>query len=144
MGTGFPSGRVAVAGPAVKLTDCAAAAAVPRRRTAAPHTAVLIMALRELKCISCSPRLLGFIDYEFPGIDQHHHQHSAGKYVVGGDLALIVRVPHEGKAALAGWIGLRTGRRNESIGADRASGGIIAQVGTAAEPRAVGQNEGIR
>src|SRR4051794_16860544 len=143
MGTTFPSGKVAVAGPAVKLTDCAVAAPVPRRRTAAPHSAVLIIALRELICVSVL-LLLGFIDYEFPGINQHHHQHSARKYVVGGDLALIVRVPHEGKAALAGRIGLRSGRRNESIGADRASGGIIAQVGTAAEPRAVGQNEGIR
>src|ERR1700722_12376079 len=38
--------------------------------------------------------LIVFVDHEFPGIDQHHHQHSAGEHIVRCDFALVVRVPH--------------------------------------------------
>ena len=58
----------------------------------------------------CSPCLVGFVNHEFTGIDQHHHQHSAGEYVVGGDLALVVRVPHISPAAFVGRVGLGVGR----------------------------------
>src|SRR5690554_5473188 len=39
-----------------------------------------------------SPQLVGLVNDEFPGIDQHHHQHSTRENVVGCDLALIVGV----------------------------------------------------
>src|SRR6266567_3960781 len=53
IGTVEPSGRVTVDGPAVRLTDvCALAIPAPKRRTAAPRAAVLIIALKVLVRIS--------------------------------------------------------------------------------------------
>ena len=100
-----PSGSVAVVGAAVRLTCCCPKAApAPRRRTVAREYRSLIRI--DLRCcwfaLCFSSALVGFVDHEFPGIDQHHHQHSAGENVVGGDLALVVRVPHKGPAALVG------------------------------------------
>jgi hypothetical protein len=53
IGTEFPSGRIRVLGPAVRLTDdWAEAMPAPRRRTDAPRTAVFRIAFRELSLIS--------------------------------------------------------------------------------------------
>jgi hypothetical protein len=52
MGTVVPSGRVVDDGPAVRFTDWAAARPVPTRRTAAPRSAVFMIALREFNRIS--------------------------------------------------------------------------------------------
>jgi hypothetical protein len=52
IGTEFPSGRMRVLDPAVRLTDWAEAMPAPRRRTDAPRTAVFRIALRELSLIS--------------------------------------------------------------------------------------------
>jgi hypothetical protein len=46
IGTADPSGMVAVAGAAVRLTVCAFVAATPSRRTVAPRTAFFRIALR--------------------------------------------------------------------------------------------------
>src|SRR4029077_9038952 len=71
--------------------------------------------------------------------------------VVGGDLAFVMRVPHESKACFATrrvrdrsrrWSGTgRTARAGRSTGAasGRPKRGIRTEVGTAAVPRAVGK-----
>src|ERR1035438_393722 len=139
MGTVEPSGRVMLVGPADRLTCCwAAAIPAPRRRTVAADTADFRVAFIEWNRMSLFSSLsILFIDYEFPGIDQHHHQHSAGKHVVGGNLALVVRVPHKCPAALVGRVALRVGGQESAGGPGCAGGGIRPQVRTAAKPDAV-------
>src|SRR5215469_17733847 len=101
--------------------------------------------------------LVGLVDEELAGIDQHHHQHPAGKYVVGRDLALVVRVPHESKAGFGGGRvsngACRRGYasvaasalqarliallRARSHASSRPHGGVRAQIGAAPVPGAV-------
>src|SRR5271157_1028872 len=85
----------------------------------------------------------GLIDDEFPGIDEHHHEHSARKNVVGSNLALIVRVPHKRPAALVGGVSLHVGRLKTTGGPGSAGGGVRTQIRTATIPGAVGENVGI-
>src|SRR5215472_11162463 len=107
---------------------------------------------------SFSPSV-GFVNDKFPGIHEHHHQHSAGENVVGGNFALVVRVPHKSEAGLTGgavgdgargrggpglatqvggatcWtVRLRTG-----IASGRAHGRVRAEIWAASKPGAVGK-----
>src|SRR5262249_10579870 len=154
-------GIVAVVATAVRLICCwANAAALPSSRVVAA-SADLTKAglnLRDAIAISNLFVLVRFVDYEFAGIDQHHHQHAAGEDVVRGDLALVVRVPHEGETGFRGWVvGDGAGRRCSSCRAARggipsacagserrACGCIRAKVWAAAEPRAVGKEIRVR
>jgi hypothetical protein len=94
MGTTFPSGMTAVVGPAVRLI-CAKEALAVKRRPAKASVAVFRIDLSVVDRIEILLRiraltLIRFIDGKFTGINQHHHQHSAGKNVVGGNFALVV------------------------------------------------------
>src|SRR5438445_9432884 len=138
MCTTVPSGMVMSAGPAVKLTCCWPQARTPPNRRIPPTRAAAFN--ESLKLLVRMGSLVvfvsvGLVDHKFPGINQHHHQHSTGESIVGGDLALVVRVPHERKASL---IGRRVGdcarRWSCTGGPDRADGGIRAKIGTAAKP----------
>src|SRR3984893_14972914 len=96
---------VKLADPAVRLTCCwpkattAAKERIPATRAEALKVALKVFFSMGLLVLSSS---VGLVDHKFPGINQHHHQHSAGEGIVGGDLALVVRVPHKRKASLAG------------------------------------------
>src|SRR4029077_417675 len=86
-----------------------------------------------------SPQLVRLVDLKFPGINQHHHHHSAGENIVGGDFALVVRVPHESKARFAaGGIGNGAGGRRGASAAAVGSIGLGA-VGAEATSRASGR-----
>jgi len=117
MGMLDPSGIGALAGAAVRLT-CCWATAPPASRSAETASPDLIRAdLKILDRMGLLLVLFRFVDHEFARIDEHHHEHPARKYVVGGDLALIVRVPHVGPAALVG--GVRLYVRRLQVGAIR-------------------------
>src|SRR5215472_11962 len=145
MGTAAPPGTVKVVAPAVKFTCCwAGETPVPRKRADATSTAVFRVVFRFLIRISAL-LLIGFVNYKFPGIDQHHHQHSTGKNVVGGNLALVVGVPHKRKSCFAGWaVGDCAGGWSSSGRACCADSGIRSEVRTAPIPRAIGQDICIR
>src|SRR5258708_28509009 len=102
MGTAEPSGNAAVTGPAVRLTCCCAKAApLASSRTEAASPDLVRSDLKVLNRIAILLVLVRFVDHEFARIDEHHHQHAAGEDVVGGDLAFVMRVPHESKACFA-------------------------------------------
>src|SRR3989440_5442333 len=134
-----PSGSVRLVGPTVRLICCWAKAAPPAsRRTEAASPDRVRRDLELLERIAVFLALVRFVNHELTRIDEHHHQHAAGEYVVGGDLALVMRVPHEGEPGLArrgvgdrarGW--RRSGRTR---GSNRR---VRAQIGAAAVPRAV-------
>jgi hypothetical protein len=85
-------------GPPVTVAVWPTAIAVPRRRRrTVAHKALFKIVGTLWDCIAVLLKLVGLVDYKFPGINQHHHQHAAGENIVGGDFALVVRVPHEGK-----------------------------------------------
>src|SRR5205823_11320166 len=96
--------------------------------------------LELLERIALFLALVRFVNHELTRIDEHHHQHAAGEYVVGGDLALVMRVPHEGEARLRGrWVGDRAGGRRGPRGAGRPDRRVRTQIGAAAEPGTVGE-----
>src|SRR6266480_286431 len=130
---------VILAGPAVKLTGCwPKATTPPNRRTPPTRTAAFKVALKLLVLMGSLMSSVGLVNHKFPGINQHHHQHSAGENIVGGDLALVVRVPHKRKPSLTGRrVRDRARRRSGTRGAGRSDGGIRTQIGTAAVPGAV-------
>src|SRR5882762_10167039 len=156
MGTVAPSGVIRLAGAAVRVTLWATARLAPRRRTVVARIAVFRLVLRKLNRIAAllvvsvfriemGSKLVGFIDHKLPGVHQHHHHHSAGEDVVGGNFALVVRVPHESETSLIGGrVGNSARWRNGSGGADCANGCIRTQVGAAAVPGAEGHDVGIR
>src|SRR5947209_10591573 len=139
-----PSGIVMSAGPAVKLTCCWPQATTPPNRRIPPtRTAAFNVSLKLLVRMGSLVVLVsvGLVDHKFPGINQHHHQHSAGENIVGGDLALVVRVPHKRKSSLAGGrVGDRARRRRRAGGTACAHGRIWPKIGTAAVPRSVRQD----
>src|SRR5882762_1863854 len=105
MCTTVPSGMVMLAGPAVRLTTCWPQPRTPPKRRIPPtRTAAFNVSLKLLVRMGSLVVFVsvGLVDHKFPGINQHHHQHSAGENIVGGDLALVVRVPHKRKASLIG------------------------------------------
>src|SRR6267378_5367045 len=91
-----------MAGPAVRLTVWPKAATAANGRIQSARSAAFkitfILFVRILFFLVAS---VGLVYDEFPRINQHHHEHSAGENIVGGDFALVVGVPHEGKAGLA-------------------------------------------
>src|SRR6478735_6431315 len=98
MGTIWPSGRVAVVGAAVKLTACCPTEGLtPRRRRRVSGAAIFKLDLTKWDSIFFS-WLERLINDELPEINQHHHQHAARENIVGGNFALVMRVPHERKA----------------------------------------------
>src|SRR5215470_439745 len=109
---------VTLAGPAVKFTCCwPKVTTAPKRRrpitrVAAFRIALILWVLIAFLVVSWFP-LQCFVNRKFPGIHQHHHQHAAGENIVGGNLALVVRVPHESKASLGGRV-VRYGSRGRS------------------------------
>src|ERR1700682_5452616 len=113
MGTTWPSGSVAVAGCAVKLTDWAKDAPAVRRRAATASTDVFRTDLRFVDRMGLLLRinaLIRFVDNKGLGVNEHHHHHAARENVVGGDLTFVVGVPHEGKASFrCGGVGNRPG-----------------------------------
>src|SRR5437879_1119889 len=141
MGTAEPSGSVAVAGPAVRLTVWPKAATAANGRIQTTRSEAFKIAFILFVRIFLSSLSIGLVDHEFPRINQHHHQHSAGENIVGGDLALVVRVPHKRKASLAGGrVGDRARRRRRAGGTACAHGRIWPKIGTAAVPRSVRQD----
>jgi hypothetical protein len=106
---------------AVAVTDWPTAIAVPRRRRRTVALKVLFkIAGTWWDCIAVLLKLVGLVDHKFPGINQHHHQHAAREDVVGGNLALVVRVPHISPPAFACRVrldieGLQTGASRGSI-----------------------------
>src|SRR5207302_8403082 len=101
IGTEAPSGISAVWRAAVRLTvfcACAtptvASSAIPASRARFTKSCWVFM--------FCSVPSQRFVDVPDRRIHQHHHQHPAGKHVVGRDLALVMRVPHEGDAGFLG------------------------------------------
>src|ERR1700726_876942 len=96
----------AVAGAAIRLIVCCAIAAPLPSSAAAAAIPAWNAALFFLLSIWVLLILHRLVDDEFARIDEHHHEHSAGEDVVGRDLALFVRVPHERPATLVGGIGL--------------------------------------
>src|SRR5437660_3454070 len=141
MCTTVPSGMVMSAGPAVKLTCCWPQATTPPNRRIPPtRTAAFNVSLKLLVRMGSLVVLvsIGLVDHKFPGIYQHHHQHSAGENIVGGDLALVVRVPHKRKASFVSG-GVRDGARRRSCagGPGRADGRIRTEIGAAAVPRTI-------
>src|SRR6516162_6916143 len=108
---------VAVVGPAVRLIDWQKATPA-QDRIASTRAALFRMVLIWFVCMVrlslLSPvgliRLHAFVNHKFPGIHQHHHEHSAWENVVRRNLALVVGVPHKGPAALAGGVELEVGR----------------------------------
>src|SRR5215469_8597696 len=123
IGTAVPSGRVVVVGATVKLTVCwPKLALTPNRRIEATSRAAFMIALAlkwQVRIVfsvnslnsSFTVSSQRLINYKFPGIHQHHHQHAAGENIVRRNLALVVRVPHERPAALVGRVGLGVGRK---------------------------------
>src|SRR5215469_5031905 len=87
-----------------------------------------------LSSMVASTALHAFVNHKFPRIHQHHHEHSARENVVGGNLALVVGVPHKGPAALVGGVELEVGRVQG--GAARVRG--VGATSTYARDRAVG------
>src|SRR5437879_4403092 len=158
MCTTVPSGMVMSAGPAVKLTCCWPQATTPPNRRIPPtRTAAFNVSLKLLVRMGSLVVLVsvGLVDHKFPGINQHHHQHSAGENIVGGDFALVVGVPHEREAALVGWVGLRVARLEGSAARVRVRGSgrgavgrvsaqscIRTQIGRATVPSAICENVG--
>src|SRR6266480_6662753 len=133
---------VILAGPAVKLTGCwPKATTPPNRRTPPTRTAAFKVALKLLVLMGSLMSSVGLVNHKFPGINQHHHQHSAGENIVGGDLALVVRVPHERKTRFACG-GVRDGarRRRCAGGPGRADGRIRTEIGATTVPRTVRQD----
>src|SRR5439155_18585956 len=130
---------VILAGPAVKLTGCwPKATTPPNRRTPPTRTAAFKVALKLLVLMGSLMSSVGLVNHKFPGINQHHHQHSAGENIVGGDLALVVRVPHKRKASLIGRrVRDRARRWSGTGGPNRSDGRIRTKIGTAAKPGAV-------
>src|SRR6202035_2788647 len=126
---------VAVVGIAVRLMVCwpnattAAKGRIATARSAAFKIALklFIRIVSFLVVVSVSVR---FVDYKFPGINQHHHQHSAGENVVGGDFALVVGVPHERVTTFVGRVGLGVGGllgRAVRVGGNGTGGGHCSQ-----------------
>src|SRR6266478_3908222 len=91
---------------AVAVTVWPSAAPLASRRTEAASPDLVGRDLRILNRMVVPPEsfLIRFVDHEFARIDEHHHEHAAREHVVGGDLALVVRVPHEREATLVRWI----------------------------------------
>src|SRR2546422_784620 len=117
---------VILAGPAVKLTGCwPKATTPPNRRTPPTRTAAFKVALKLLVLMGSLMSSVGLVNHKFPGINQHHHQHSAGENIVGGDLALVVRVPHKRKASLIGRRVRDRARRWSGTGGPNRSDGRI-------------------
>src|SRR5580704_19481270 len=141
MGTAAPPGKVKVVAPAVRFTCCwAGDTPVPRKRADATSTAVFKVVLRFLIRISAL-LLIGFVNRKFPGIDNHHHQHSSRENVIGGNLALVVGVPHKRKSCFARWtVGDRAGGRSCSDRSGCPNSGIRSEIRTASVPRAIGQD----
>src|SRR5215469_14778345 len=162
MGTVVPSGSVVVVGATVRLTCCwPKAAAAPKRKRAATTNVAFSVAFKvwiriEFLVVIGIFELQGLINYKFTGIHQHHHQHSSGEDVVGGNFALVVGVPHEGEASFgARGIGNRPRGRSCSglsaipssvvlhrigLASSRSNGRVRPQVGTSAIPRTVREN----
>src|SRR5882762_2243490 len=141
MCTTVPSGIVMSAGPAVKLTCCWPQARTPPNRRIPPTRAAAFN--ESLKLLVRMGSLVvfvsvGLVDHKFPGINQHHHQHSTGENIVGGDLALVVRVPHKRKTSFArGGVRDRARRWRCAGGPGRTDGGIRTEIGASTVPRTV-------
>src|ERR1019366_6094358 len=112
------------AGPAVKLTCCwPKATTAAKGRILATRSAAFTLSLKLFVLIVFPPSSVALVDYKFPGIDQHHHQHSAGERITRCDLALVVGVPHKRKARLArGRVRDRARRRSDTGAAARRAG----------------------
>src|SRR5215470_18943355 len=109
----------AMDGPALRLTLWASDSPLASSRSEPARAALIRPDFLLLENMSVVLALVRFIDEELTRIDEHHHQHAAGENVVGGDLALVMRVPHEGEARLGSRrIGDRAGRRRRARGAD--------------------------
>src|SRR5215469_9156717 len=102
----------------MRFTVCWPNAAVLATRRTETASADLVRAgLKLTDRIALSYLLIGFVDFEFAGIDEHHHEHPAREDVVGGDLALVMRVPHEREARF------RRRRIRDRAGRRRGAGG---------------------
>ena len=75
---------------AVAVTVWPTAIVAPRRRRTVAHKALFRIVGTLWDCIAVLLKLVGLVDYKFPGINQHHHQHAAGENIVGGNFALVV------------------------------------------------------
>src|SRR5882757_10879066 len=104
MGTLAPSGSVVEVRCAVRLTVVTAAEAMPVTKSNDAAATVRIMAFEDLVFMTSlsRSRLIRFVDGvgRIDRIDQEHHHHSARKDIVGGDFALVMRMPHIGVATL--------------------------------------------
>jgi hypothetical protein len=58
---------------AVAVTDWPTAIAAPRRRRTVAHKALFKIVGTLWDCIAVLLKLVGLVDYKFPGINQHHH-----------------------------------------------------------------------
>src|ERR1035438_9454734 len=121
------------------LTTCwPNAATAAKERIPTTRNAAFDLSFKLFVRIVLPPWSVRLIDHKFPGIHQHHHQHAAGESVARSDLALVVRVPHEGKPRLAGGrVCDRPRRWSHTGGAGRTNRRIRPEVGTAAVPGAV-------
>src|ERR1700758_403692 len=131
MGTVEPSGRVTLVGPAVRLTVCWPKATTPPKRRRPPtRIAAFKVALKSLVRIGSLSLSVGLVNHKFPGINQHHHQHSAREDVIGSNLALVMRMPHKREAALVARVGLRVGGLQIRVGPGCTGGRIRTEIGT--------------
>src|SRR5271169_5190027 len=115
MGTTVPSGMVVVVGAAVRFIGCCAEASPTAVRSISviksPNFGTALKFGRMDSFLYLFVCLFGFVDGEFSGIDQQHHEHAAGENIVRRDLALVMRVPHKRPTALVGGVGLYVGRK---------------------------------
>src|SRR5436305_14927279 len=80
---------------------------------------------------------LSFVYVKDRRINQHHHQHSAWEYVVGGDFALVMRVPHERVSSFRGGRVDHSACWRDGARADRIGCGVWPEIRRSAVPCSV-------
>src|ERR1700722_9364581 len=98
IGMMLPSGATAACRTAVRLTTGFAAAIPAVRRRADPIRIAVLSDFLVIPMFSSNSQ--SFVDVPDRRINQHHHQHAARKHIVGRNLTLVMRMPHEGDAGL--------------------------------------------
>src|ERR1700733_1025370 len=139
IGTLLPSGRMVLCCDAVKFTTAWAEAIPAVRSRAVPARIAVLRAFLVMRMIS-TPGSQRFVNVPNIRVHQHHHQHAAREYVVGGDLALIVGMPHERDAGFRNRVLQRTARRQWRRPAG-SEDGFGAEIRRAVVPKTIGDDE---